>query len=236
MSSPAETSPAPFAPAEHLSPWQIFWRRLRRQKVALTGGIILCVLYTLALFAGFVSPYRYDLLDKERSFHPPTRLRLDGIFPAVQRYHKVGEPATYQPVAGEVKRLQFFLSGEEYRLFGLIPSRIHLFGTGDPESPVFLLGADQFGRDILSRVLYGSQISLSIGLIGITLSFSLGMLIGGLSGYIGGMTDTLTMRLCELIISIPGLYLIMALRSVFPASLSSTWVYVLIIVILSFIR
>ncbi len=235
-SHPTHASPALYAPVEHLSPRQIFWRRLKRQKVALTGGMILCVLYALALFAGFVAPYRYDLLDKERSFHPPTRLGFDGVHPAVQRYRKVSEPATYQPIAGEFKRLRFFLSGEEYKLFGLLPCRIHLFGTGDPESPIFLLGADQFGRDVLSRVLYGSQISLSIGLIGISLSFSLGMLVGGLSGYIGGLTDTLTMRLCELIMSIPGLYLIMALRSVFPASLSSTWVYVLIIVILSFIR
>ena len=154
----------------------------------------------------------------------------------MERFRKVSDPATYEAVAGDLKPLKFLVEGEDYTLFGLLHLKRHLFGTGDPDYPVYLLGADQFGRDILSRVLYGSQVSLSIGIIGITLSFSLGMLIGGISGYVGGTTDTLTMRACELIMSIPGLYLIMALRSVFPSSLSSTQVYLLIIVILSFIR
>lgn len=202
----------------------------------MAGAIVLLVLYTLSLLAGFFAPYRYDQLDKERSFHPPTRLTWSGLRPAVQVYRKVTEPATYAPVPGSVEPLRFFVIAEPYKLFGFVPSRIHFFGTTNPAAPCLLLGADQFGRDILSRLLYGSQISLSIGLIGITLSLSLGMLVGGFSGYLGGMTDALTMRLCELIMSIPGLYLIMALRSVFPPSLSSTWVYLLIIVILSFIR
>lgn len=229
------STPSPIAPAP-TSPGQLFWRRLRTHRTAMAGGVVLIVLYGLSLLAGFVAPYRYDQLDKERSFHPPTRLTVAGWRLAVQHYRKVSEPATYAPLPGETTPLRWFVSGEAYRLFGCLPCSTHLFGTGAGGPPVFLLGADQFGRDVFSRLLYGSQISLSIGLIGITLSLSLGMLIGGFSGYLGGATDAISMRLCELIMSIPGLYLIMALRSVFPASLSSTWVYLLIIVILSFIR
>jgi peptide/nickel transport system permease protein len=120
-------------------------------------------------------------------------------------------------------------------LFGLIPATVHLFGTGDKNYPVFLLGADQFGRDVFSRLLYGSQISLSIGVIGIVLSFTFGMMIGGISGYFSGRTDTIIMRLCELIMSIPALYLIISLRAAFPADMSSAKVYAMIIIILSFI-
>ena len=110
----------------------------------------------------------------------------------------------------------FFVRGGKYELFGFIPTSIHLFGTGDDNYPVFLFGADQFGRDVFSRLLYGSQISLSIGVIGISISFVLGMIIGGISGYFAGLTDTLIMRLCELVMSIPALYLIISLRNTFP--------------------
>lgn len=218
------------------TPWQLFGDRLRRKRLAMAGAAILGVLYFLALFAGFFAPYSYDRIDKERSFHPPTRPTLISGLPAVLGYRKTAEPATYSSQDIPPVRVRFFVAGDAYKLLGFIPCSLHLFGSDDPKSPIFLLGADQFGRDILSRLLYGSQISLSIGLVGITLSLSLGMLVGAMSGYLGGMPDFLTMRLCELIMSIPGLYLIMALRSVFPASISSTTMYLIIVSILSFIR
>jgi peptide/nickel transport system permease protein len=115
----------------------------------------------------------------------------------------------------------------------LIPSSIHLFGTGDQNYPVLPFGGDQFGRDIFSRLLYGSQISLSIGVIGILLSFTFGMIIGGISGYFSGATDTVIMRLCELIMSIPALYLIISLRATFPPGMSSSQIYAMIVIILS---
>jgi peptide/nickel transport system permease protein len=137
------------------------------------------------------------------------------------------DPATMYPV-------RFFVRGDAYKLFGLIPSKTHLFGA-EGEGRVFLMGTDQFGRDVFSRLLYGAQISLSIGLAGILLSFALGMLVGGISGYFGGAWDSVIMRSSELIMSVPALYLILSLRAAFPADIPSDRMYMLIVVILSFI-
>lgn len=220
----------------NLSPWQIMWRRLKQRKLAMAGGVILLILYGIAIFAGFMAPYGYERQDRDRFFHPPTKISFDGLRPVITKYH-LAEPGSfkYEPLPDDHKAIQLFVQGEKYKLFGLIPSTTHFFGTGDDDYPVYLLGTDQYGRDILSRMLYGSQISLSIGLIGIALSYSIGVLIGAASGYFGGKVDTVIMRLCELIMSIPGLYLILALRATFPSDLTSVQMYLLIVVIFSFV-
>ncbi len=227
---------APEPKVEHLSPWQIFWRRLRRRRLAMAGGITLIVFYLLALFAGFVAPYSFERQDRERFFHRPTCVHFESLRVVVPRYKQVEGQFRYEPIRNDTKPIRFFVKGDKYKLFALFSTTTHLFGTGDKNYPVYLFGTDQYGRDILSRLLYGSQISLSIGIVGILLSFSLGMLIGGISGYFGGTTDNIIMRLSELIMSIPGLYLIMTLRATFPPKLSSVKMYLLIVVILSFIR
>ena len=150
----------------------------------MVGGVILIFLYLVALFAGFVAPYGYDRLDTDYSFHPPIWPRLHGFHLVVPRYEQGGRRFRLsRSLPNDTKPLHFFVRGDKYKLFGFIPASIHLFGTGDKDYPVFLFGADQFGRDVFSRLLYGSQISLSIGVIGILLSFSFGMIIGGISGY-----------------------------------------------------
>jgi peptide/nickel transport system permease protein len=220
----------------HLSPWQLFWRRLKRRRIAMFGGLILILLYSVSLFAGFIAPFYYERLDTNYSFHPPLWPKFSGIHLVVPRYEQVSGDFVYHIVPNDVKPLHFFVRGDAYKLFGLIPATTHLFGTDDDKYPIFLFGADQYGRDVFSRLLYGSQVSLSIGLVGIFISFTLGMIIGGISGYFGGATDTWIMRWCELIMSIPTLYLVIALRAAFRSDISSAQVYGMIIVIYSFIR
>jgi peptide/nickel transport system permease protein len=137
------------------------------------------------------------------------------------------------PDATQPRPLKFFTRGDSYNLFGFIPSNIHLFGVDD--GYVYILGTDQQGRDYFSRLLYGSQISLSVGLLAITITFTLGMLVGGASGYYGGRVDNLTMRGCEVLMSVPDFYLLLALAAALPADMNPIVVYVLITAILAFV-
>ena len=223
------------------SPAVVFWTQMKKSPLAIAGGTVLVVFYLLALLAPFVAPYPQEEMDRAKDFHPPHSLhwvRPDGSFslrPFVRdmRLIDVGS-FEYQEDQASERLLRFFVRGSEYRLLGMIPSSIHLYGV-DPPGRVFLFGSDSFGRDVLSRLLYGSQISLTVGIVGIAISFTLGLLLGGVAGYFGGLVDTVIMRITELLLSIPSLYLIIALRAVFPMDLPSRQVYLGIVAILAFI-
>ena len=221
------------------SPTRLFWRQLRRSPLAVAGGVLLVLLYGMALFAPFLAPYAESDIDRERFFHPPTPLHLRDAeghwhrWPFVYGSHSAADQVY---AADETQRypLQLFVKGARYRLLGMLPSDRHLFGVPAP-GRIFILGADDTGRDVWTRLLFGSQVSLTVGVVGILISFTLGLLLGGVSGYYGGWVDTIIMRGTELLLSIPGLYLIVALRGVFPLELPSQQTYLAIVAILAFI-
>ena len=243
MPQPANAAaPEPLSKVVNRSPWQIVWMKLRRNRSAMTALGILLVLYTMAILAGVLAPYSYDRQDKNYSFHPPmiTRIHVRDAtgnlrwpFVYASRLADAGANS-YAEDTSEVYPLHFFARGDSYLFLWLVPSRIHLVGVDEP-GRLFLFGTDQFGRDILSRILYGSRISLSVGILGIMISTSIGMLVGGVAGYYGGKIDFTLMRIVELILALPSLYLILVLRQSFGEGLSSTELYLIIILILSFV-
>jgi peptide/nickel transport system permease protein len=223
------------------SPGLVFWTQLKKSPLAIAGGTVLAIFYVLAAFAPFAAPYPQEEMDRTKYFHPPQTLhwvRADGSFsirPFVREMRLVDVGSfRYEEDSGRELPLRFFVRGYSYVLFGLIPSNLHLYGV-DPPGRVQLLGTDSAGRDLVSRLLYGARISLTVGLVGIAISFTLGLLLGGIAGYFGGPVDTIIMRFTELLLSIPSLYLIIALRAVFPIDLPSHQVYLGIVAILAFI-
>jgi peptide/nickel transport system permease protein len=223
------------------SPWRMFWRQFRRSHLAIAGAGLLAVFYTVALFAPFLAPYSQESMDRERFFHPPHRLHwidAGGRFHPIPFIHPTrlaaGSQLEFLEDRSRVVPIRCFVRGSSYRLFGVLRGDRHLFGV-EPPFRVFLMGADPQGRDVFSRLLYGSQISLTVGLLGLAISFTVGLLLGGISGYFGGWVDTVIMRSTELLLSIPGLYLIIALRGIFPTTLPSQQVYLAIVVVLAFI-
>ncbi len=222
------------------SPGRIFWRRFRHHHFALAGAGLLAAFYALALLAPFIAPYAEEELDRSRFYHPPQALHwrdAAGRFhlrPFVRPSVPGGALFDYREDPRRELPLRFFVRGTRYRLLGLVPCDRHLFGVDAPER-VNLLGTDPAGRDELSRLLFGAQISLTVGLVGFLVSFTLGLLLGGIAGFFGGWLDALVMRSSELLLTIPGLYLVIALRSLFPAGLPSRQVYLAIVAILALI-
>lgn len=213
------------------------WLELKRRPVGMTAFVVLVLLYAIALFAPFLAPYKGNAQNLEKVYHPPTKVFWSDGGLRAQVYEKV-DPinSVWEPVEGESVPINFFARGAPYKLFWLIPTERHLLTTGGHSPEFFLLGSDGTGRDVFSRLLYGSQISLSIGLIGISITLFFGFLIGSLSGYFGGKFDFITMRFVEVLMAIPGLYLLLALRAAFvQQGLNSTQIYIAVVCILAFI-
>lgn len=217
------------------------WRALRRTPTALIGGAILVLFYAAAFAAPFLAPYAPESQSRERPHHPPSALHLKD---EAGRWHwppfvygsALGDPLTlrYDFDPGARHALRLFVKGEPYRVAGLFTADRHLFGVEEP-GRIHVLGTDALGRDVFTRLLHGARISLSVGLLGILVSYTLGLLFGGIAGYFGGWVDTLLMRLCEVLMSIPALYLILALRASFPTGMRSDVLYLVIVLILSLV-
>ena len=215
----------------------VFWRYFKRHKIALVSAVILIILYLVVIFAGFLGPYRPNQTFKQDFFHPPTKIHIfaEGklTWPYVYETKKVGW-GQFEEIKEERYPLQFFYQGSEYKFWGLISTNLHLVGVKKP-AHLFLLGTDNYGRDLLTRLLYGGRVSMFLGFAGILITSFFGLLVGGVAGYYGGWIDNLLMRGVEVILSIPSFYLLLALAAVLPVEMSSTLRFFLIILILSFI-
>ncbi|MBI1942371.1 MAG: ABC transporter permease [Betaproteobacteria bacterium] len=241
----------PFEPyaAEQLTPeqerfyrasqWRIMWWRFRRHRIAVVSAAILVLLYATTLVSEFLAPYNLHTRDSRHIYAPPQEVRLFDqgrlVGPFVYGYsmHLNMQTLTreYTPDPAKVQPLRFFCLGDEYRFWGLVEGRFHLLCPAEGGT-LYLLGTDRLGRDLLSRIVYGTRISLTIGLLGIAVSFLIGITLGGISGYYGGWVDTLIQRLIEMVRSFPELPLWMALSAALPVNWSPLLIYFGITIIL----
>lgn len=224
------------------SPSEILLLKLRRNRTAMIGLYTLSVMYAAAILAGFIAPYSYDNARHDLPFYPPmiTRIHIFDDQGKLSRpfvYHLVPvdpQLATYRDDTSRRYPLRLFVRGDNYHILWLIRSNIHLFGVDEP-GHIFLFGSDNVGQDIFSRILYGAQVSLSIGIVGILISTIIGMIVGGIAGYFGGVADFVIMRIVEIMLALPSLYFILILRQAFGTGMSSVHIYFIIVIILAFI-
>ncbi|HEV3350938.1 MAG TPA: ABC transporter permease [Methylomirabilota bacterium] len=225
------------------SQWQLMWWRFRKHRVAVASGVVVIGFYLVVLGADFLAYADPNASEAQRSLMPPQPIRwFDGwrFRPHVYRVEGVRDPQTYRRVyradPSHKIPLRFFAAGFEYRFLGVVPATRHLIGVDgglDASRTIFLLGTDVQGRDLWSRLMYGTRISLTIGLLGVTASLVLGVVLGGLSGFYGGLADTLVQRVIEILRSIPTIPLWMGLAAALPRDWSILQVYFAITIIIS---
>ncbi len=248
-------SPAPFDPytTDAMTPAQeryyrappvlLMWWRLRRHRVAVASGVLLLAFYVMILFCEFLAPYALDSRHVDFIYAPPQRIHLfdDGglTWPYVEAYDyrldMTNLRRVYTPNPDKPQPIRFLCRGDKYWYWGVVPGDFHLV-CPPAGGQMFLLGTDRLGRDMLSRIIYGARISLTVGLIGVSISFTLGILIGGIAGYYGGWTDVLIQRAIEVVQSFPHLPLWMALSAILPVTWSPILVYFGITIILGMIE
>jgi peptide/nickel transport system permease protein len=226
------------------SQWQLMWWKFRRHKMAMVSVVLLIMLYTITIFCDFLAPYdphRYDVVYAYAPPQVPHFFDSEGFHfpPYVYGYESARDPETLRLVftLDESTRLplKFLVQGDPYKFWGLWPSTLRLFGMETNQQTVYLLGTDRLGRDNLSRILIATRVSTTIGLVGVAISFILGVLLGGVSGYYGGVIDTLIQRLIEFIRSIPTIPLWLSLSAAVPKNWPVLRVYFAITIILSLI-
>ena len=207
---------------------------LKQRPLAICSIVLILLLYLLMGFAEFIAPYDANTSFSDHTYHPPN-LRFQAG-PKAQEWRVTNTVSwSYVAIRGQYEDIRFFAKGEPYRLWGIIPADRHLFTTAPGSYPIFIMGADNLGRDLFSRIIFGSRISLTIGFVATAISLLLAMFFGGISGYFGGMTDWSIMSFAEFFMLIPGLYLILFLRSLLSINMDSGQAYMMITLILSLV-
>lgn len=221
------------------SAWQLTWSKFKRHKVAVAASVVLLLFYAMVPFVEVIAPYDQNRRDGDFIYAPPQQVRLfhEGrlVGPFVYPYRFTFNMDTFRRdyVIDRTRpeAIRWFCRGDEYALWGLVPASLHVMCP--PEAgTMFLLGTDRLGRDVLSRIIYGARISLTIGLVGISVSFALGLFFGGLAGYLGGWVDSVVQRLIEILRSLPELPLWLALSAALPPDWSPLLVFFGITIIL----
>jgi len=231
----------------HASQWQLMWWKFRKHKPAIVGGIILIFLYMLAVFCEIFAVYDPKDYSRLHTYAPPQRIRFvdQGRFqlqPFVYALEGVRDPVTtrisFSPDLERKYPVKFFAHGAPYKLWGLFEMDFHVITLDnyDDKGTLFLVGTDKMGRDVWSRIMYGGRTSMSIGLVGVAMTFVAGITIGGFSGYYGGLFDSIVQRVIEFIRSLPSIPLWMALSAALPVEWPPTKVYFAITIILAILN
>ena len=225
-------------------PWRLIGQKLARQKVAMLAGTIVALLYLVAAFCEFLAPGLPETSKAQFTYAPPQPIEWLVSDASGTHFapHVAGYTVKIDPVAlrrtfvvddSKVVPIGLFVHGEPYRMWGLFPTDIHLFGPVRKTDPMYLAGADRLGRDLLSRLIYGTRVSMSIGLVGVTISLLLGVALGSLSGFYGGWVDMLVQRLIEVISAMPTIPLWLGLAAAIPIAWPPLQVYFIITLIVS---
>lgn len=228
------------------SQWRLVWWRFKRHRLAVWSGVVVLLIYVVAIFADVLAPRAPDTFNARFTYAPPQAIHFFGrdaqgtLHPMYvhgfrSRVDPVALSRIYEVDTAVLHPVGFFVKGDPYRLWGLFDLDRHVIGAVDPTAPFFLLGADRLGRDVLSRTIHGTRVSMSIGLVGVAISLVLGILIGGLSGLVGGAIDEGIQRVIEFLKSIPTIPLWMGLAAAIPVNTDPVTVYFWITVILALV-
>ncbi len=225
--------------------WTLMLWKFRRQKVAMASLVVVLLLYLVAILAEFLAPYDVDMTRPQYTYAPPQGISLfvttpDGgwrFLPHASGYKIVVDQEamrrTFVVDPEQIIPIGLFVTGQSYKLWGLFESTLHFIGPTNPADTVYLLGSDRIGRDVFSRLVYGTRISMSIGLVGVVISLALGVFLGGISGYYGGAVDTAIQRLVEVVSAMPTIPLWMGLAAAIPLTWPPGLVYFTVTAIVS---